>query len=94
MIKDIKYILNDTNYEFRINISTLGIEVIIGEEVFEDEVYKVVYGYEKFAYVETDNKFLVENEFSLSSDVLEMLNNVAQYLERNKEYIDKLMEEF
>ena len=90
LIKDIREII-PKEYNFHIDVSSIGIDVIFGEECFEPEAFKITCGWEGFAYLHTND---MNYELGLSAEELTTITNVATYLDGHKEYIDKLMGEF
>ncbi len=90
LIKDIRNLL-PPNYNFHIDVSSIGIDIIFGEECFEPEAFIVTYGWEKVVYLHTDK---LDYELGLCTEELRVINYVANYLEQHKEYINKVMGEF
>ena len=90
LIEDIRNML-PSDYNFHIDVSSIGIDVIFGEECFEPEAFTVTCGWEGFSYLHTND---MSYELGLSTKELIAITDVATYLDNHKEYIDKLMGEF
>lgn len=94
LIKNIRGLL-PSKFDFIVSISTIGIDVIFAEEVYEPNTIIVTYGIEDFAYLNlTSMEWTKEMDYGFGLDELKAIYDIARYLDDNKQYITKLMEEF
>lgn len=94
LIKNIRELL-PSKFDFIVSISTIGIDVIFAEEVYEPNTIIVTYGIEEFAYLNLMSmEWTKEIDYGFVLDELKAIYDIARYLEDNKQYVTKLMEGF
>ena len=81
--------------DFIINASSIGIDIIFAEEVYEEQTIVITYGFEEFAYLNLmDMTWVKDINYGFDLEELKVIYDVAKYLDDNKEYIMELMKLF
>ena len=94
LIKDIRDII-PSKFDFIINASSIGIDIIFEEEVYEEQTIVITYGFEEFAYLNLmDMTWIKDINYGFDLEELKVIYDVAKYLDDNKEYIMELMKLF
>lgn len=99
ILKELREVIGD-DYDFRIEISAIGFDVIFSKEMFEDLEITVTYGFEEFPYVnfEALDKNLKEKEQTLSTfdygfdiDDIKIIYKIMKWMEDNSDSLSKYM---
>ncbi len=94
LIKDIRELL-PSKFDFIVSVSTIGVDIIFGEEIYEPKTIIVTYGVEEFVYLNLMSmEWTKDIDYGFALEELKAIYDVANYLEMNKEYVVKLMECF
>lgn len=99
ILQELREVIGD-NYDFRIEISAIGFDVIFSKEMFEDLEITVTYGFEGFAYVNFDylDKNLKEKEQTLTTfdygfdiDDIKIIYKIMMWMKDNGDSLSKYM---
>lgn len=93
LIKDVRNLLPEC-YDFQINVSSIGLDIIFGLECFESEALIVTYGWEEFAYFNLERMGIKDFNYGYDANELRVIQSVVDYLEEHSEYIKELMKMF
>lgn len=93
LIKDVRNLLPEC-YDFQINASSIGLDIIFGEECFEPEALIVTYGWEEFAYFNLERMGIKDFNYGYDKIEIDIVSSLFDYLEEHKEYINELMKMF
>lgn len=94
LIKDIRELL-PSKFDFIVSVSSIGVDITFGEEVYEPQTIVVTYGIEDFVYLNLlFMEWTKDIDYGFDLEELKAMYDVANYLEEHKEYIKKLMKIF
>lgn len=93
LIKDVRNLI-PKEYEFRIEASSIGLDIIFGEECFEPDALIVTYGWEEFAYFNLERMKIKDFNYGYDKVEINTVSKLIDYLEEHKEYLNELMEVF
>ena len=93
LIKDIREII-PKEYGFHIEASCIGLDVIFGEEEFENDAIIVTYGWEEFAYLNLERMNIKDFNYGYDLNEIDIIHNVMKYLDEHSDYIKELMNKF
>ena len=89
------------DWDYKIEIESLGFTVIISKEMYEDFEIAITYGFEDFPYVNFDkfNNYLKETnqtiedlDYGYNEDDIKAIANVMSWMRKHFEEIKSLMQ--
>lgn len=94
LIKDIRELV-PSKFDFMINVSSIGVDIIFAEEVYEPQTIVLTYGCEGFAYLNLMvMDWIKDIDYGFDLEELKTIYDITKYLDNNKEYMITLMELF
>lgn len=99
ILKELREVIGD-DYDFRIEINSIGFNVIFSKEMLEDLEITVTYGFEEFPYVNFEylDKDLKEKEQTLTTfdygfdiDDIKIIYKIMMWMEDNGDNLNKCM---
>ena len=100
IFKTLRELLKD-EWDFRVEIESIGLTVILSKEMYEDDFeIPITYGFEEYAYVNFDkfndylkheNKKITYFEYGYDIDDISAISTVMKWMNENADQILNLM---